>query len=198
MIIFGLTGGIACGKSTVSKTIKSYNIPIVDADIVARQVVEVGTSGLDQIVDMFGYDYLNDDCTLNRSKFGKFVFENPAELAKLDKIMKPLIEAEATNQLNKLRDEGNKVAVYDAALIIEMGNADKYRPLILIHCCRDEQISRIIKRNALTEAEAVSRVDSQMPSWQKAEYADHIIYTSGYIEFSVSQTKNLVEKHMLK
>lgn len=198
MITFGLTGGIACGKSTVTKIIKSYNIPVIDADIIARQVVELGSSGLNQIVDSFGYDYLNDNCTLNRSKFGKFVFENPSELAKLDRIMKPLIEAESTKQLNVLRDEGHKVAVYDAALIIEMGNADKYRPLILVHCGREDQISRLIKRNSLTEAEAVARIDSQMPSWQKISYVDHIIYTSGYIEFSVYQTKNLIEKYMLK
>jgi dephospho-CoA kinase len=199
MITFGLTGGIASGKSTVSKTFQSHGIPMVDADLITRQVVDLGTPGLAAITNVFGPEILLPDGMLNRVKLGSIVFSHPnlevrkACMSTLNGIMAPLIEEESARQLNKLRDEGHPLVGYDAALICEMGNADKYRPLIVVACSRRSQVARLMSRNSLTEAEAMDRIAAQMSPEQRVHLADYTIYTEGSIEDSVAQTENLIE-----
>lgn len=192
MITFGLTGGIACGKSTVTKTFRSHNIPMVDADVVARQVVEVGTPGLSQIVDTFGTEYLQDDGTLNRTMLGQLVFSNKEAMVKLNHIISILVHNESDSQLKKFHDEGYTLVGYDAALIIENGNADKYRPLIVVSCPQETQLNRLMSRNSLTYDEAMSRINAQLSSEEKAMHADFVIDTSGSIKFSVQQTEVVI------
>jgi dephospho-CoA kinase len=194
MITFGLTGGIACGKSTATKTFIKNNIPIVDADVVARQVVELGSQCLEEIVMVFGNEYLNSDGTLDRIKLGKLVFAEPNAMKMLNSIMGPAINEESSKQIKSFHDDGKKIVGYDAALICEMGNADKYRPLIVVSCPRDTQLERLMSRNSLTRAEAVARIDSQMPVEKKIQMADYVIDTSGSIEESIKQTESIIHK----
>lgn len=194
MIIVGLTGGIASGKSTVSKTFKEHNIPVVDADIVARQVVELGTPGLQQIKDAFGKDYLNEDETLNRSKLGELVFKDQKSLDKLNNIMDPLMREEQKKQFKKLKERGFKLAVFDAALICEMGNADKYRPLIVVACPLEIQLQRLMARNSLTKEQAMARIDKQFSMEIRTKLADYVIDTSKDIENSIKQTVKIIRK----
>ncbi len=193
MITFGLTGGIASGKSTVTKTFRAAGIPMVDADQVARQVVAPGSYGLNAIVDAFGTQYLLPDGNLDRVNLAKLVFADKEALRRIDKIMLPLINAESNAQIKKLHENGNLLVGYDAALICEMGNCEKFRPLIVVHCPRDTQIARLMSRNSLTRDEAVLRIDAQMPVEKKMSLADYLIDTSGTIENSVNQTKNIIE-----
>ncbi len=193
MITFGLTGGIACGKSTVTKTFRANNIPIVDADIVARQVVEPRTYGLELIIKAFGKEYLNEDGTLNRIALGKFVFADKQALHLIDEIMLPLINTESNFQIAKLHSEGHYIVGYDAALICEMGNAENFRPLIVVHCPQDTQIQRLMSRNNLTHEEAMLRISAQMPVAKKIEMADYVIDTSKTIEDSVKQTQAIIQ-----
>lgn len=188
MITFGLTGGIASGKSTITKTFRANNIPMVDADIVARDVVKPGTYGLDQIIQTFGSEYLESDGTLHRTKLGKLVFSDKEALKKIDEIMLPLINTEANFQIAKLHSEGHYIVGYDAALICEMGNSEKFRPLIVVHCPQDTQIERLMSRNNLTREEALLRINAQMPVAKKIEMANYTIDTSGTIEESIKQT----------
>src|SRR5271166_2035069 len=115
-MIFGLTGGIACGKSTVNKTFQAHGIPMVDADVIARQVVEPGTIGLGLIVAAFGQEILLPDETLDRVKLGHIVFSDKGKRKILDAIMGPLIAGESTYQLG-LRARDRSIVGYDAALI---------------------------------------------------------------------------------
>jgi len=193
MITFGLTGGIASGKSTVTKTFRSVGIPMVDADIVARQVVEPGTHGLETVIKAFGTDFLQSDGTLNRTALGALVFANEEARHLINKIMYPLINDESSAQIKKLHEDGHVLVGYDAALICEMGNAKKYRPLIVVHCPRVTQIERLMSRNSLTHAEAMARIEAQMPVEKKMELADYLIDTSGTVENSINQTKNIIE-----
>jgi len=192
MITFGLTGGIACGKSTATKTFRANNIPMVDADVVARQVVEPGTAGLTQIVEAFGSKYLQEDGTLDRVALGKLVFFDQGAMDQINKIMAPLINNESQAQLQKFHDEGYEIVGYDAALICEMGNADKYRPLIVVSCPQDTQVSRLMSRNSLTREEAMARIDAQMPLYKKVEMADFVIDTSMSIQYSILQTEVVI------
>lgn len=193
MITFGLTGGIASGKSTVTKTFRAENIPIVDADIVARQVVAPGSFGNQAVINEFGTQYRLSDGTLDRVNLGKLVFADKEALRRIDKIMLPLINDESSAQIKKFHSEGHLLVGYDAALICEMGNSEKFRPLIVVHCPRDTQVARLMSRNSLTREEAVLRIEAQMPVEKKMALADYLIDTSGTIENSINQTKNIIE-----
>jgi dephospho-CoA kinase len=193
MITFGLTGGIASGKSTVTKTFKAAGIPMVDADLVAREVVAPGTRGLDAVISAFGTEYLLPDGMLDRTKLGKLVFADRAARHQIDMIMLPLINTESDNQIKKLHEGGHLIVGYDAALICEMGNSKKFRPLICVHCPRDTQIERLMSRNSLTRDEAVLRIEAQMPVEKKMALSDYLIDTSGTVENSINQTKNIIE-----
>jgi dephospho-CoA kinase len=192
-MIIGLTGGICCGKSTIAKTFVKHNIPVVDADILARIVVEPGTEGLAKIQSSFGQEYLNSDGTLNRIKLGNLVFSSKYVLNVLNKIMFPLIDKEKEKQFSMLRDQGHQYILYDAAIVVESGNADKYRPLIIASCSKEAQLSRLMKRNNLTEAQAMDRINSQMPNDERIKFADFIIDTSNEIEQTIVQTETIIK-----
>lgn len=192
MITFGLTGGICCGKSTVTKTFRAHNIPIVDADVVARQVVKPGTSGLAFLVETFGKDCLSADGTLNRIALGNRVFGNTEAMRQLNHIMMPLITAESDRQLTELRKAGNILVGYDAALIVEHGRADQFRPLIVVSCPPEIQLTRLMKRNGLTREQAIARIASQTPVADKVKLADFVVDTSGSVENSTEQTKDII------
>jgi dephospho-CoA kinase len=193
MITFGLTGGIACGKSTVTKTLRAENIPMVDADIVAREVVVPGSVGLKMIVDQFGPEYVAEDGTLDRGKLAATVFSNQENLIKIGLILNPLIQAEADVQIERLHKE-YPIVGYDAALICEQGNASRYRPLIVVSCPPDVQLARLMKRNSVSQADAMARIEAQMPLEQKVAMADYVIDTSDTIEHSVEQTMQVITK----
>lgn len=199
MITFGLTGGIATGKSTVEKTFISHGIPIVDADIVARQVVEPGTYGLLKIVEIFGPDTLFPNGTLNRSKLSEMVFDCLPEdvrqnnMHMLNNLMGPLIREEGARQIKKLHDHGRGIVGWSAALICEMGQAEHYRPLIVVSCPVEMQVERLIKRSGLTTDQAMSRINAQMPTQQKTALADYVISSDGTIEESIKQTEIYIE-----
>lgn len=194
MITFGLTGGIACGKSTVTKTFRANDIPMVDADIVARQVVKPGSIGLDQVINLFGKEYLQSDGTLNRITLGKLVFGNKDAMRMINAIMAPLINHESRRQLRAYHIRGYKIVGYDAALIVEQGNTDKYRPLIVVSCEQDMQVERLMSRNNLTHDEAMSRIAAQIPVKEKVAMADYVVDTSGTIEQSVQQTLQIISQ----
>lgn len=196
MIIFGLTGGIASGKSTVTKTFIKHGIPLVDADIVAREVVTVGSHGWGFVRAMFGQEYFNEDETINRTKLGALVFSDKQAMYNLNHVMKPLIQIESARQITALHSAGNSIVGYNAALICEMGNAKKYHPLIVVACSKDIQKERLMKRNDLTEEQALARINAQMSVEEKIKLADHVIDTSKEIEFSIQQTETII--HQLK
>lgn len=192
----GLTGGIASGKSTVTKTLRKENIPVVDADMVAREVVLPKSKGLKQIITAFGEEYLQSDGFLNRQKLGNLAFNNSEVMSTLNKIMSPLIQNESARQLKDYHDQGHDIVFYDAALILEMGNATKYHSIVVVCCTLEQQIDRLMKRGTgygpLTKAEAVARIATQMSAEEKKKKADYIIDTSGSIEESINQTMVLL------
>ena len=193
MKTFGLTGGIACGKSNVTKTFRANGIPIVDADVIARELVIPGANVWGMIRAMFGHHYLNEDETLNRSKLGALVFRDAQALYNLNSIMAPAISLESNRQIKAWHDAGHNIVGYDAALIIEQGNANKYRPLIVVGCAPEIQLKRLMKRNGLTEDEARARINSQMPFADKVKHANYIITTDGSKEDSVQQTLKIIK-----
>jgi dephospho-CoA kinase len=191
MKIVGLTGGCGTGKSTISKTFKSHNIPVVDADVIAREIVKPHSVGLVEIIDAFGLRYLKADGTLNRETLGEFVFADPYLLQQLNAIMLPLIQEEVNKQFEELRQKETKVCIYDAPTMCETGNVVKYYPIVVAHCSQEQQLQRLMKRG-LTQQQAMNRINSQLPTYQKLMMADFAIDTNGSKKNSIRQTEIII------
>lgn len=178
MIVLGLTGNIGCGKSSVSNIFIEKGIDVVDADIVARQIFD-DKNLLNKVFSAFGDAIKNADGTLNRKALGNIVFNDDEKLTELNNLTHPQIKENILSEVSEYKNQGKKIVVIDAALLIEddyLPNIDK---LLLVTCREDIQIERIKNRDNCTEEEAVSRINSQMSQEDKSKFADYIIDNSG-------------------
>lgn len=176
MRVFGLTGGIASGKSTVAAVFRAEGVPVVDADELAREVVQPGQPALDAIVEAFGPDALQADGTLDRKKVASIVFADEAARARLNGIIHPAIAAASAARFARLAAEGHPLVCYDAALIVERGIADAFRPLVVVAADPALQRARLVARDGASEAEAAARVAAQAPVEAKIAAADVVIH----------------------
>ncbi len=187
--IIGLTGGIACGKSTVSSYIQKKGFPVVDADRIARKVVEPGSKGLAQIRETFGTIYLRPDGALNREMLGKKVFAEPGALKKLNSITGPLILEELKKELNTTAP----VIFLDAALLLE---EEQYRNLVdevwVVSLKPETQLERLINRNGYGFRQAKNRIASQMSDGDRVKQADAVIDNNGTMEETLRQVDALL------
>lgn len=186
--ILGLTGGIACGKSTISAYLKEFGIPVIDADECSRAVVEKGSIGLEKLTEIFGNKILEKDGTLNRKALGQIVFSDSEQLSLLNSVMEPLIREEIFRRLNQ--ENNADLVVLDAPLLIEQ-HYDKICDFIMtIDVPKKIQLERLIERDELSEDEAKSRIESQLSSRERNGFADVVIDSSGTVE----QTRKQVIK----
>ena len=179
--VFGLTGGIACGKSSVSRIFAEAGVPVVDADLVAREVVAPGSKGLSQITAAFG-DVLLPDGTLDRAKLGSLVFIDPKQRDVLNGIMFPLISERSGSMMRECISVGAELVCYDAPTLIEVGMHERFRPLVVVVVPAEVQLKRLIERDGFTRGEALARISSQLPMDQKAELADFVIENTGTLD----------------
>lgn len=186
--ILGLTGGIACGKSTISAYLKEFGLPVIDADECSRVVVEKGSIGLEKLTEIFGSKILENDGTLNRKALGQIVFSDSEQLSLLNSVMEPLIREEISRRLNQ--ENNADLVVLDAPLLIEQ-HYDKICDFIMtIDVSKKIQLERLIERDNLSEDEAKSRIESQLSSRERNGFADVVIDSSGTVE----QTRKQVIK----
>ena len=162
MRVIGLTGGIASGKTTVSNLFKISGVPVIDADLVARQVVEKGTAGLTALVNRFGEDILNTDGTLNRTELAKRMFSEEEIRSEVNDILQPIIRKEITSRMNVYKDQEKKLIVLDIPLLFEMHYENLCNDIIVVAVSVETQIARMEKRNGYTRQEALERIQSQM------------------------------------
>ena len=196
--VLGLTGGIASGKSMVSKILASYGAEIIDGDVIARQLQQPGEEGLRQIELQFGKEYLNADGSLNRTKLGDLVFNDPAELVKLNHIMRPLIHQQIIERVNQAKKAKVKLAVIDIALLIEGHYLDLCTSTMIIETTIAKQLSNLMNRNHLSKAQAQARIDAQMSNCERAKYVDEVITNNGSVEeLKLKMIKWLTSKHLL-
>lgn len=195
MLTIGLTGGIATGKSTVSALLRQAGFPIVDADIVAREVVEPGTPTLEKIKLAFGPGII-DNGVLNRRKLGQIVFEDGAQLKKLNDIMQPAISSAMADKINFWRLQNVPILVLDVPLLFER-DYDKNKSvdkIIVVTASEEMQLSRLENRDQLSNMEARNRVKAQLPMSQKIARADYVINNNGRIEELQEQVAVLIKK----
>ena len=179
MFKIGLTGGIASGKSTVLTYFKDKGIPYIDADIVAREVVEPGTEGLQAIVDAFGLNVLHDDGTLNREALGAIVFHNEEKRLQLNSCLKEYIRNRIMELTANYEVQDTPVLIYDIPLLIEGEWYTMMDEVWLVYVNEPIQIERLMSRNGLTKEDAIARIKSQMRLDDKRSYADVIIDNNG-------------------
>ena len=176
MILVGLTGGIATGKSTVAGMFKRCGATVIDADALAREVVQPGKPAWREIVGTFGKTVLNSDHTLNRQTLGVRVFGHPAKLRRLERIIHPRVAREQIRLTKQAaRNDPKAVAIYDVPLLFEAGIDTRVDTTIVVTADRETQIARLKKRNGLSRAEALRRIKSQMPLADKRRRADYTL-----------------------
>ena len=182
MLRVGLTGGIASGKSAVSRGLVRRGIPVIDADQIARELVAPGSGALREIVEAFGREVLAPEGALDRSRLGAIVFPDEAKRRRLEAILHPRIRAEQDGRLQKLEGEGVPVAVVDAALMIEGGGWRRFDLLVVVDSREEDQIARLRGRNGLDEEAARARVRAQMPLAEKVKFADRVVDNRGSLD----------------
>ncbi|EGG11732.1 uncharacterized protein MELLADRAFT_33140, partial [Melampsora larici-populina 98AG31] len=194
-LVIGLTGGIASGKSTVSSILKSNKIPIIDLDLISRQVVEPGTKSLQQIQSHFSHipNIINSNGTLNREKLGSIIFANPTERKWLDKTLHPKIRRLMLFQICKLWLMGSKVCVIDSPLLIETGMWKFCGKVILVYCSEEIQLERLMSRNQLDKPTAQQKIQSQLPLKSKLIYSDYILNNDHDLIQLESKVKDLIQ-----
>jgi dephospho-CoA kinase len=180
--VFGLTGGIASGKSTVAARWRSRGVPVIDADQLAREVVLPGSEGLAELVRAFGPGVLLPDGTLDRKAVARLVFADSQARRKLEGITHPRIAQLTVLRTSELGRAGEPLACYEAALIIENGLTPHFRPLVVCACPEDVQLARIRSRDQASAEDALARVRAQKPLAEKVALADFVIDTSGPLE----------------
>jgi dephospho-CoA kinase len=194
MRVIGLTGGIASGKSTAARTLAELGARVVDADQVARDVVAPGQPALVDIVRSFGREMLLPDGTLDRKKLGAVVFADADKRRQLNGITHPRIGMETQARLQKLRDEGVPVAVYEAALLVENGVHKGLDGLIVVACDEATQLERLVERDGFSEAEARARIAAQAPVDEKIKAATWVVDTSGPVAETKKQLARVWEE----
>jgi dephospho-CoA kinase len=178
MVRVALTGGIATGKSTVLRRLTAAGIPVIDADLLARQVVARGTPGFDAVVARFGPGVVAAAGDLDRRALGARVFADPAARAALEAIVHPAVYVAIAAWFAGL-PAATRVAVADIPLLFETGRAGDFDRVVVVACSRDEQRRRLRTRDGLTDAEVDARLAAQWPIEHKANRADRVIWTNG-------------------
>lgn len=191
MILVGLTGGLATGKSAVARLFQDCGAVVLDADVLARQLVEPGKPAWRDIVRAFGKQVLSPDRSLDRHALAKIVFRNRAKLKKLNAIVHPRVAREQTRLTREIaRKDPDAVILYDAPVLIEAGAHKRMDKIVVVSADQETQIKRLRNRNHLSRTEALRRVRSQLPLAQKVKLADYVI--DGTLSFE--QTKNEVQR----
>lgn len=179
MLRVGLTGSIAVGKSFVSGLLAEMGCRVVDADQLARRVVEPGAEGLRRMVEALGGWVLRPDGTLDRARVSEVIFKDASKRELLNSLLHPLIQAEQDELMRVWEGEDPRgVAVVDAALLIESGGHKRFDKVVVVHCRPEAQLERLMRRNGLAREEAERRVAAQMSQEEKLRHADFSIDTS--------------------
>ena len=176
MLIVGLTGGIASGKSTMADMFKKEGAYIIDIDMISRDVVKPGKPAWQDVIHIFGKEVLNEDQTLNRKKVGDIVFSDAEKRKKLEEIIHPKITAETLKKINEIAKKDNQaIVIIDIPLLIETDKQDTVNKVVLVYTSPQGQIERLVKRDGLSLEDAHKRLTSQMPIENKKKYAHYII-----------------------
>lgn len=189
MLKVGLTGGIGAGKSEVSRLLASYGAVLIDADLIAREVVEPGTEGLAAVVAEFGRDVLREDGTLDRPKLGAVVFADPDRLKALNAIVHPLVGHRSQELESSAGPDA--VVVHDVPLLAENGLAPLYDLVVVVDASPQTQLDRLVRLRGMPEQDARARMSAQATREARLAIADHVIDNDGPLEALEPQVRKV-------
>ena len=189
--VLGLTGGIGSGKSTVAKLIAELGVPVLDADLLAREVVEPGRPALAEVAAAWP-EAIGPDGKVARKKLADIVFADPAQRLRLEAIMHRRIQALSDERFAELAKKGHVLAFYEASLLVESGRYKDFDGLVVVTASPETQLERVLARGDLSEAEAQARIDAQLPLLAKVRVATHLVDNDGELEATKSQVERLL------
>ncbi len=194
MLRIGLTGGIATGKSTVSNYLKELAYPLVDADVIARQLVEPGQEGLERLVVRFGRGILHESGALNRQVFGQRLFGDAQLRQEVDQLLHPLIYEALEAESQRVAQAGAKLAFFDIPLLYETGYDQKMDQVWVVYLPHDLQVERLIARNSWSQAQAEAAIASQASIEAKRQRADLVIDNQGSLAVTFAQVDQALSR----
>lgn len=184
--VLGITGGIATGKSSVVQHFIDLGFPVVDADIIARQLLDKNTAAYKEVVKVFGSEILQENGEIDRQVLGALVFNYPDKLKQLDELMAPFLQ-ETILAAIKQASQNQKLVIVDVPLMYEKGYDEWMDQVAVVYCTPKQQIKRLMQRNQLTEKEAKQRIDSQLPIEMKKLLAEVVFDNSDDLTKTVQQ-----------
>jgi len=193
MIKIGLTGGIGTGKSTVSSILKNEKIKIIDADFISKEVLEKNPQILEMVRTQFGSGFFDWRGEFRRKEFGNHIFRFPKQRIKYESIIMPYIKETIEENIKAYEKKGEKIVIIDAPTLIENKMHTDMDYIVLVYADNSIQMQRVISRDKLTKAEAVSRINSQMPMEEKKEYANIIVDNNADLIETQKQVYDLID-----
>lgn len=190
MLWIGLTGGLGSGKSTVAKILRELGYTVVDADEMSRLAVGPDSAGLTKVLDQFGAELRRPDGTLDRKILAERVFGNASQLEKLESIVHPEVRRLSDERRRAAENRGETIAFYDVPLLFEKNMEKLFSKVVVVDCSPGTQIARAMARDGLTQAQALSRMQHQIPLAEKARRADVVVPNEG----SLADLKSNVEE----
>lgn len=192
--VIGITGGIASGKSSISQYIKDMGFTVIDADLASRAVVEPGQEAYTEIISVFGEELLLPDQRINRTKLGAIIFHDDEKRLLLNGIVHPAVRKWMLEQKEEAFQNGQCTVFMDIPLLFESKLTYMVDKTLLIYVDADIQVERLMKRNQLSEADAMARINSQMPLAEKIALADATVDNNGPLETTKLQTRNILKE----
>ena len=190
VLLLGVTGGIASGKTEVANMLKELGAPIIDFDVIARQVVEAGKPAWQEIVDYFGKQVVQEDDSLDRKKLSNIVFRDMEKRKKLESFTHPRISEEFVRQVNEIAEKTPGAIIQVVIpLLIELNLQYKFHKLMVVYIPKELQIERLVERDGISKEEATNILKAQLPIEEKVGYADYVIHN----ERSLEETRRQVE-----
>ena len=181
MKIIGLTGGIATGKSTVANMFRDANIPLIDTDLIAREVLNIGTTGYNEVVEQFGEEILFSDKEINRKELGRIIFTNPKKRNELNNIVHPKVKQIVLEEIERYRRNNNHLVIVDVPLLYESKFDELVDDVIVVYTDHQLQLERLMDREQITDEYALMKIKAQMPLDEKVNRATYIIDNSASI-----------------
>jgi dephospho-CoA kinase len=195
MLIVGLTGGVASGKTAVSQILREEGAYIIDADQIARDLVQPHTATWNELIRVFGKEILQEDGSIHRKRLARRVFSDPEERRLLNQILHPRIKTEMDRRVREIgRKDPSAIIVIDAALLIELGGHREMDQVIVVTSTEEQQIERLTKRDGVDREEAQRILSSQMGLEKKLKAADFVIRNEGSLEETKRRTREILQE----
>ncbi|OFT68447.1 dephospho-CoA kinase [Corynebacterium sp. HMSC05C01] len=188
----GLTGGIGSGKSTVARMLGKEGFPVVDADQIAREIMEPGSPVLAQVAEVFGEDLIDDTGALNRAELAKRAFSSTEQTEKLNALTHPAIRAESNRRFDEAEKAGARAVIYDMPLLVDLGLHHDMDITVVVDVDVDERVRRLVDKRGLTESDARARIAQQIDDDTRRAAADIIVDNNGPLEALAAQVEKVV------